>query len=715
MANHTILIARDGSEKPIADSGAPILDINGRLTGVVLVFRDQSEERKAQKAIAASEEKFRSLAENSEDYIMRFDSKFRHIYENPAGLRISGLSEQDVIGKTHRDLGFDKELCNLWEEKIKYVFETGETTRLQFEWESIEGKVYLDLHLTPEFTEDGQVESVLGVSRDITALKKTENDLRRNKELLQTIIDSIPAPVFYKDVNGIYTGCNVAFTEYIGITRENIIGKTAFDITPVEYASAYHEADLILMKEKQTQIYDASVLYQDGFIRQVMFHKAPFYDENGEIVGIVGAMLDVTERKLAEDALRQSEEKHRILLEESSDPIFSFTPEGQYKYVNRAFAYGVGMTVENITGKSLWDIFPKEDADKRYEALSNVFLTGNEEVIEVRDGNHYYISTITPIKNNAGKVVFAIGSSKDITRQKKAEEALRESEGHVRAKLDAILSPEGNISSIEFADIIDIPSIQLLMDEFSRITHITIALVDLQDKILVAAGWQDICTKFHRIHPETAQNCKESDTNLSKYVEHGSYRIYRCKNNMLDVVTPINVGGVHLCNLFIGQFIYDDEVLDYELFRNQANLYGFDEKEYIAAYERVPRWSREIIEKVMNYLTRFAELISNLSYSNIKLARTLTERNNLADSLQESRSMLRLVLDTVPQSIFWKDLNSMYLGCNQVFADNVGIDSPEGIIGKTDFDLTWPKKEAEAYRADDEFVMSTNTPKLTYT
>lgn len=141
-------------------------------------------------------------------------------------------------------------------------------------------------------------------------------------------------------------------------------------------------------------------------------------------------------RKQAEEALLESEEKYRILLEESSDPIFSFTPEGQYKYVNRAFAEGVGKPVEDIIGKKIWDVFPKEEADKRFAPLSHVFRTGEKMAIEVRvpraDSDRYYVTTITPIKSTTGEVVSAICSSKDITARKHSEEVLKKSEEKYR-------------------------------------------------------------------------------------------------------------------------------------------------------------------------------------------------------------------------------------------------------------------------------------------
>ncbi len=146
------------------------------------------------------------------------------------------------------------------------------------------------------------------------------------------------------------------------------------------------------------------------------------------------------DRKCASDELRESEEKYRILLSESPDPTFSFTPEGQYRYVNRAFAEGVGKPAEDIIGQTIWDVFPKDEADKRFASLSQVFRTGNEEVIEVHvprvDGDRYYMTTITPVKDTKGEILSVVCSSKDITERHLTEDALRESEERFRAFMD---------------------------------------------------------------------------------------------------------------------------------------------------------------------------------------------------------------------------------------------------------------------------------------
>lgn len=247
----------------------------------------------------------------------------------------------------------------------------------------------------------------------------------------------------------------------------------------------------------------------------------------------------------------------------------------------------------------------------------------------------------------------------------KAEEALQLSEKRVRMKLDSILSPEGDVGNLELADILDVQAVQSLMDSFYELAHIPMAIIDFKGDMLVGVGWQDICTKFHRVHPETCKHCIESDTELSAKVPYGESKLYKCKNNMWDIATPIQIGGEHVGNLFSGQFFFDNEPLDYELFRSQAKQYGFNEKEYIAALDRVPRLSKEAINEGMAFFLKLSDMLSRLSYSNIKLARSLSERDTLMESLREGEMRLSRAqeiahlgsweLDLINNRLSWSD------------------------------------------------------------
>lgn len=120
---------------------------------------------------------------------------------------------------------------------------------------------------------------------------------------LQTLIDTIPNPIFYKDANEIYTHCNLAFTEYLGLKREEIIGHTVYDISSKELADVYHKADMDLMQSKGKQVYETKVKYANGTLHDILFTKGATVNKNGIVIGIVGNMIDITERKNMENKI----------------------------------------------------------------------------------------------------------------------------------------------------------------------------------------------------------------------------------------------------------------------------------------------------------------------------------------------------------------------------------------------------------------------------
>ena len=274
--------------------------------------------------------------------------------------------------------------------------------------------------------------------------------------------------------------------------------------------------------------------------------------------------------------------------------------------------------------------------------------------------------------------------------RKQAEEALRASEAKVRRKLEAILDPEGDIGTLDLADIIDYQALQTMMEDFHQLMKISSAIIDTSGKVLVAVGWQDICTKFHRVHPDTLKNCLESDVILTGGMPAGTFKAYRCKNNMWDMVTPIDVGGRHLGNVFLGQFLYEDEIPDYELFRSQARHYGFDETKYLAALGHVPRWSRETVDAAMAFCSKLAGMISSLGYSGVKLARALSQKDaaiaehkQAAEELRESEAKYRALIETTGTGYLILDGEGRVVDANEEYVRLSGHRELREILGKS--------------------------------
>lgn len=139
--------------------------------------------------------------------------------------------------------------------------------------------------------------------RKIIQQKEVEEILQNQKNLLTSLIDSLPTPIFYKDENFIYRGCNKAFADFIGRSRSEIIGKSVYEIAPPDLADIYLEADKKLALENKPQTYEAKVQYANGVDHDVIFHKASFTKSNGSFGGIVGAMLDISDRKKSEEEI----------------------------------------------------------------------------------------------------------------------------------------------------------------------------------------------------------------------------------------------------------------------------------------------------------------------------------------------------------------------------------------------------------------------------
>lgn len=224
---------------------------------------------------------------------------------------------------------------------------------------------------------------------------------------------------------------------------------------------------------------------------------------------------------------------------------------------------------------------------------------------------------------------------------------------------------EGESESLKLSDIINSEEVQIMMDNFYGLSGIPMAVLDLEGTILVGVGWQDVCTKFHRVNPDSCRNCMESDLQLTTGIPQGKFLLYKCKNGMWDMATPIVIGDRHMGNLFIGQFFFEDEKIDYPHFKSQAAEYNFDEKEYFEALERVPHLNNADLEHAKAFFVMLAHSLSQLGYSNLQLSRLISVSAKAEKSLAESKSQLEKAeeiahlgswqLDLIDNRLLWSD------------------------------------------------------------
>jgi ligand-binding sensor protein/anti-sigma regulatory factor (Ser/Thr protein kinase) len=191
---------------------------------------------------------------------------------------------------------------------------------------------------------------------------------------------------------------------------------------------------------------------------------------------------------------------------------------------------------------------------------------------------------------------------------------------------------------LDLASLIDLDRVRRLCVSLSEAFDVTLALLDLQGNVLVATGWQDICTRYHRENPETLQGCLESDLTINRRLVEGldasEHYAYRCRNGLWDVAFPLMIAGQHVANVYTGQFFFDDDRVDREEFVERARRLGFDESAYLEALERVPVISHERLRQTIGFLSDLVGMLGEMGLSTL-------EREREHAALRESEERYR--------------------------------------------------------------------------
>ncbi len=479
ILNENENITRDGNRVWIQWQNKPLLDETGQFTGLLSIGTDITGRKRADEATKESEEKFRSLAESSPDYIMRYDRLCRHTYMNPAALRVSGLAEDRIIGKTHRESGFDESQSRFWEEKITGVFETKRPIKTQFAWDSVDGRVVLDWMLTPEFAPDGTVRSVLGISRDITQLKLAEEELIKKNEELNASYAQISATeeelrqqveeimvvqqalsesetryreffkttrdsLFITSPDGRWIDFNDATLELFGYESREVL-SSVFIPSLYVHSEARSLLNHLIEREGYVREYPALLKQADGTVIDTLITAAPVRNPDGSLKVFIGTIRDITDRKRADDALQKKEELYRTLVESVHEAIILQEKSGEILTWNRAAEQLFGVAAREVLGHTAtcrkWKTIREdrtEFPDSEHPSV-HTLETGEsckDVVMGVTrdDGGFSWVNINTsPLFGHGDTKPYAVVISLlDITERKLAGDALRESEERYR-------------------------------------------------------------------------------------------------------------------------------------------------------------------------------------------------------------------------------------------------------------------------------------------
>jgi PAS domain S-box-containing protein len=486
----------------------------------------------------------------------------------------------------------------------------------------------------------GQIATALQNASLFEAHKQAEEKLTEERRLLHTMMDSLPDYIYVKDMECRFILNNTAHLQQaLGVTSQaEALGKTDLDVFPRELAEHYYADDQAVVRTGQPVSNREELVMEQGTGASIWVTstKVPLRDGQGKIIGLVGISRDITERRQAEEAIRASQQRFQGLVETLSDWIWEVNANGQYTYVSPKVTDLLGYAPEEVLGKTPFDLMPPEEAG-RVAAIFGPIASAQQPIVAMENTNVHKDGHLVVFETNglpfydaAGQFLGYRGTDRDITERKQAEAALRESEDRFRSIVEH--------------------------------SHTGIFTID---------------NAFHFIY-----------TN----------------DRMAEIVgySPEEMIGMDFRKLLTEESLR--LVSDYYVRRQKG--------------EKVPdRYEMAFVRK--DGERRAGELSASAARDAAGNIRTLghlldiTERKQAQEAVRQSQQMLQLVMNNIPQSIFWKDRNLTYLGCNDNFAQDAGKVSPEEVVGKTDYDMPW-LDQAELYRADDQRVMDANQPVLGY-
>jgi len=261
----------------------------------------------------------------------------------------------------------------------------------------------------------------------VAQLQQRSDDLTRQLSLLQQLIESIPGPLFYKDAQGRYLGCNQAFADLIGKRAPDILGKMPQDVAPSALAQRYTTADQQLLDHPGRQVYESQVCAASGELRDVVFHKATFHNPDASVAGLVGFMLDITERKRMEDELRQA----ATFFNNSAEGMTVARPDGTIVAVNRAFTAITGYASHEAIGQTPRMLQSGRHGPQFYAEMWDKLLRHGRwqgEVWNRRKSGEIYPQwlSIVAVYDPQGQLTHYVATFSDITQQKENEERIQQ-------------------------------------------------------------------------------------------------------------------------------------------------------------------------------------------------------------------------------------------------------------------------------------------------
>jgi two-component system cell cycle sensor histidine kinase/response regulator CckA len=439
------IIRPDGAERAVwVETGEMILDEAGNPALLTGIIQDITDRKQAERALRQSEEKYRTLTENSPDLIARFDGQLRHLYVNPAAAMAGLLSPEEYVGKTIGETGVPDAARELWEGRIRRVFETGQPLNVEDAFPTPQGARFYHNHLTPELAADGSVHTVLSVARDITERKQAEQLRLEQEQELAAIYENAPAIMMVMDGEGRIQRMNALAARFSGRAPAEALGLCCGDVLRCIHAQDVPEGcghgpacQLCMIRLTALETIESGRGYYqlegslsstaNGAPKELSYMLSTIRLQIRERPVALVSIVDITERKQMEEQLRRSEERYRGVSEAAVAAISIIDPDENIIFTNPALAQMLGYTLDELVGMNLAQLVTPDEF-VTYRELTEKRKSGANSLYETRmlrkDGTVVeLLVSASPLRAADGRFEGSLGVAVDITERKRAEEA----------------------------------------------------------------------------------------------------------------------------------------------------------------------------------------------------------------------------------------------------------------------------------------------------
>lgn len=685
------------------------------------------------------------------DWIWEVDADGVILYSNAVVRELLGRSPEDVVGKTLISFvaADDASKCREMLEHAASLREPVRNVLTRFVAEDSSIKT-AEVSCVPMLGPEDRLIGYRGITIDITDQLAAERLAQEAEANYRVLVENSQTGIFIVQ-NGLLVYVNPRISELMGYSREEVLG------TPImRYVVPEDAAWLSQYEERRTAgknvptHYTARGITKTGDIRRFEFRASVI--QHGGAPAILLNAVDITDSARIEEALRKSENEFRNLVEKISDWVWQVDENTIYTYASPRVRDLLGYEPEEVVGKSPYELMPPDYAKligKQLEPIraKHAPLIRFENPKLHRDGHTVWVETSgEPVFDEQGGFRGYRGIDRDITERKRAEALARESEEQYKTLFESSPLPMW-VFCLENLTFLAVNEAMIRHYGYTRKELIGKSIMDIRPAEEVPRLHEHIEKKLKQGLDTGGlwQHRKKDGTLIdveitSHTIEwHGKPAVFILANDVTERIkteeqlrrTTSEMETVF--HAFPDLYFWLDaegRIINYHV-ADTSELYVPPEvflgkrfsdvlpkdigQELAKAAKKVRQTGSFVaVEYALDlpsgegcYEARLLPVPENQI---LVIVRNITERVHADEALGASREMLRLVLTNIPQFIFWKDINSVYLGCNDNFARFTGVGTPEGIIGKTDYDLAWTKEQADSYGEWDRRVMASDKP-----